>query len=189
MKRGFKAHAERISSEVRAELKLAADTRLKPLELAEHLSIPVLTLTEVSKLSPKNSFEEYFSSIEPDCFSAITVFQGLKRTIVHNENQHPNRQASNLGHELSHSLLEHEPTPIANADGQRYWDPVVEEEANWLAASLLLPREGVLQMLKSGSTIVDIALHYGVSESLARWRISGSGIAYQAERWRKIWRN
>lgn len=185
MKRGFKSEAERIATEIRGELDLTDDARLEPLDLAEHLSIPVFSLREASRAAPKNSFSNYFAVADPDSFSAVTVFQGHKRVIVHNENHHPNRQASNLAHEVSHSLLEHEPTPVARADGQRYWDAQVEEEATWLGAALLIPRAGALSMAKSDRTVLEIAAHYGVSESLCRWRIGQTGIAYQVQRWRK----
>lgn len=189
MKRGFKAHAERISAEVRHELDLGDDARLEPLELAEHLAIPVFNLTEASRVAPQSSFSRYFAVVEPDSFSAVTIFQGQRRVIVHNENHHPNRQASNLTHEVSHSLLEHEPTPVANAGGERYWDSQVEAEATWLGAALLVPRAGALSMAKSGATIQEIAAHFGVSESLCIWRISQTGIAYQVARWRQYHRN
>jgi len=189
VKRGFKAQAERIATETRGELDLSDDARLEPLELAEHLAIPVFSLREASRVAPRNSFSQYFAVTDPDSFSAVTIFQGYKRVIIHNENHHPNRQASNLSHEVSHSLLEHEPTPVVSADGQRYWDAQVEDEATWLGAALLVPRAGALSMAKSGRTVLEIAVHYGVSESLCRWRIGQTGIAYQVERWRKYWRN
>ncbi|MBZ5549323.1 MAG: ImmA/IrrE family metallo-endopeptidase [Acidobacteriia bacterium] len=181
MKRGFKTLAERIATEMREELDLSDDARLEPLELAEHLAIPVLSLRQVSRAAPKNLFSQYFAVTDPDSFSAITIFRGYNRVIVHNENHHPNRQASNLAHEVSHSLLEHEPTPVANKNGQRYWNAQVEEEATWLGAALLVPRAGALSMVKSDWTVQDIAVHYGVSESLCRWRIGQTGIAYQVQ--------
>jgi|SRR5215469_3379281 len=64
----------------------------------------------------------YFTAIDPDASSAVTVFCGHKRYIIHNENNHPNRQASDLAHEISHTLLEHLPAPISDGDGRRWWD-------------------------------------------------------------------
>jgi Zn-dependent peptidase ImmA (M78 family) len=189
VKRGFKTHAERIATGMRVELDLNDDARLEPLELAEYLSIPVFNLRETSRTAPKSSFSQFFAVTDPDSFSAVTIFQGYKRVIVHNENHHPNRQASNLAHEVSHSLLEHEPTPVISANGQRYWDAQVEEEATWLGAALLVPRAGALSMAKSDWTVQDIAAHYGVSVSLCRWRIAQTGIAYQVQRWRNSWIN
>ncbi len=189
MKRGFKAGAERIAKEMRDELDLTDEARLEPLELAEQLAIPVFSLRQASGVAPGNSFSKYFAVVDPDSFSAVTIFQGYKRIIVHNENHHPNRQASNLAHEVSHSLLEHEPTPVVSENGERYWDAQVEEEATWLGAALLVPRAGALSMVKSDWTIQNIAAHYGVSESLCRWRIGQTGIAYEVQRWRRYWRN
>ena len=189
MKRGFKAEAERIAAEIRSELDLKDDARLEPMGLARHLEIPVFDLTQAARAARQNSFSEYFSVIDPDSFSAVTIFQGYARVIVHNENHHPHRQASNLAHEVSHSLLEHKPTPVVNSNGQRYWDAQVEQEATWLGAALLIPRAGALSMAKQNWTVQDIAEHYGVSESLCRWRIGQTGITYQVERWRMGWRN
>jgi hypothetical protein len=189
VKRGFKAGAERIATEVRSELSLDGDGLLDVWKLAEHLAIPVWTIRDAAKLAPGNSFARHLSHTDPDCFSAVTVFRGTKRFIIHNEHHHPNRQASNLAHEISHTLLEHEPTPVADGAGRRYWDADVEDEASWLGAALLVPRDGALTMLKSGRTLAEIALHFGVSESLCQWRIRQSGVEQQLERWRRYRRN
>ena len=189
MKRGFKSNAEDIAMEIRAELNLDTNDGLDVLKLAEYLAIPIFTITQITRLVPRNSFAHYFSAVDTDSFSAVTVFHGYKRFIVHNENHHPNRQASNLAHEISHSLLEHSPTPIAGRDGRRYWNGEVEEEANWLGAALLVPRAGALKMVKANRTLAQIAVHFGVSESLCQWRIRQSGIDKQVERWRKYWRH
>ena len=189
MRRGFKSNAEQIAAEIRAELSLDDKDRMDALRLAEHLAIPVFTIRHFSKLDSPNSFVRYFSTIDPDSFSAVTVFDGYKRFIIHNENHHPHRQASNLTHEISHTILEHEPTPVADGHGRRYWNREVEEEANWLGAALLVPRTGALEMVKTHTSIAQIASHFGVSESLCQWRIRQSGIDKQAERWRKFWRN
>jgi Zn-dependent peptidase ImmA (M78 family) len=187
VKRGFKAGAERIADETRAELRLNDAESLDPLLLAKHLCVPVLTMAQLAAVAPGNSFNRYFSVVDLDTFSAVTVFRGTKRLIVHNEHHHPNRQASNLSHELSHILLEHPPTALAGKDGRRHWNPEVEEEAAWLGAALLVPRSGILRMVKARCSVIQIAASYGVSESLCVWRIRQSGVHQQAERWR-AWR-
>jgi Zn-dependent peptidase ImmA (M78 family) len=187
VKWGFKASAELIAQEVRAEVGLDGGDRLDPLSLAEHLAIPVFTIGQIARLAPRNSFAHHFSVVDPDSFSAVTVFHGYKRFIIHNENHHPNRQASNLAHEISHTLLEHCPTPLASRDGRRFWNGEVEEEATWLGAALLVPRGGVLEMVKARCTTAQIALHYGVSETLCQWRIRQTGADKHAARWRKFW--
>lgn len=189
MKRGFKAAAEKIATEVRAELNLSSKNQLNVFALAEHLSIPVFTLNEVANGKPNVSFVRCFSGDGCDSFSAVTIFHGYRRCIVHNEHHHPHRQASNLAHELSHVLLEHEPTPLVDHKGQRHWNAEVEEEAHWLGAVLLVPREGALAMLKAGCTLPHIAAHYGVSCDLCNWRIRKSGVEEQTRRWRRRWRS
>jgi Zn-dependent peptidase ImmA (M78 family) len=105
--------------------------------------------------------------------------------IVHNENHHPHRQASNIAHEVSHTLLEHVPTAIVGSNGQRFWDSEMEQEANWLGAALLVPRDGALELARGGATALEISAHYGVSESLGTWRLAQTGIYQQLERTRR----
>ena len=96
-----------------------------------------------------SDFRHYFSATDPDSFSAVTIFvSNYRRMIVHNENHHLHRQASNTSHEISHTLLEHVPTAIVGSNGQRFWDSEMEQEANWLGAALLVPREGALELAR-----------------------------------------
>lgn len=188
MKRGFKAEAERISKEMRSELHLELDQRLNPKELAEHLAVPVLALSELSGAAQWSSFGPYFTNADQDSFSAVTIFEGYKRFIIHNDSHHPNRQSSNLTHEISHTVLEHTPAPIADKEGNRFWDSEIEEQASWLGAALLVPREAALQMILEGWLQADVANHFGVSEALCKWRIAQTGIPQQVARI-KGWRN
>jgi Zn-dependent peptidase ImmA (M78 family) len=181
VKRGFKSEAERVASETRAELGLGQRDRLDPFRVASHLAIPVVPMANLSA-NGSTSFVRYFSLVDSDSFSAVTVIIGRRRIIVHNENHHPNRQASNIAHEVSHTLLEHRATAIVAGDGQRFWNAEMEEEANWLGAALLVPRDGALRMAQLGRTVDEIAAHYGVSEQLCRWRITQTGILRQVER-------
>ena len=149
MKRGFKAEAERIATD-RLELGLKCTDRLDPIVLAKHLEIPVVTMKELeSHYDGRSNFRHYFSATDPDSFSAVTIFvRNYRRMIVHNENHPPHRQASNISHEISHTLLEHVPSAIVRSNGQRIWDSETEQEANWLGAALLGPREGALVPLR-----------------------------------------
>lgn len=182
MRRGFKAEAERVAACMRSELGLGLRDRLDPMVLADHLSIPVVGILELGSRFPMGNFHHYFSSVDPDSFSAITIFRGYHRLIVHNDAHHPNRQASNLAHELSHTLLEHEPAPLADSGGQRFWNAEVEQEATWLGAALLLPRDAAFAMVKAGWKSPSIASHFGVSDDLCQWRILQTGILVQLQR-------
>src|SRR4029453_18208928 len=82
----------------------------------------------------------------PD-FSATTVVLGTKRLIVYNPRQPDGRRASNLAHELSHLILEHEAAPAIGFGGCRHWDGVQEAEADWPGAALLVPRASALEWM------------------------------------------
>jgi Zn-dependent peptidase ImmA (M78 family) len=185
LRRGFKAEAERIALEVRHELSLKATVRLDPLVLAEHLCVPVLTIGECLKASENQEAIKLLLDSESDSFSAVTVFFGERRVIVHNEGHAVTRQASSVAHELAHCLLEHPPGPVRSCHGCRYWDSNMEDEADWLAAALLVPREGALWLVRRGHGVDAIAVHYGVSTRLCRWRINQTGVLRQVRRLRK----
>jgi Zn-dependent peptidase ImmA (M78 family) len=178
-RRGFKAEAERIALEVRRELSLTPTARLDPLLLARHLCIPVLTVRECLKVSENPASLRLLLSSESDSFSAITLFFGERRIIVHNESHAATRQANSIVHELSHCLLEHPPAPVTDRHGCRYWDATMEDEANWLSGTLLVPRAGALSFARRGDSIEAIAANYGVSVPLCRWRINQTGIPHQ----------
>jgi hypothetical protein len=187
-RRGFKAEAERISCELRAELELGPLDRLDPLCLAGHLEIPVIGLSELAQFDgARLSFIRVLRGAERDAFSAITVFVGARRLVIHNDNHAPTRQASNLTHELSHCILEHPASPILSPEGCRHWDSRLEDEADWLAGALLIPREGALTLTKRRWPIERIAERYGVSEQLCRRRVNETGVAIQAKRWASGW--
>jgi hypothetical protein len=78
VKRGFKSNAEQIAAETRAELGLDCSERLDPFKLAEHLAIPVFTMVEAAKFAPRSSFTHYFSHVDTDSFSAVTLFRGYR---------------------------------------------------------------------------------------------------------------
>jgi hypothetical protein len=70
-------------------------------------------------------------------FSAVTIVEGHRRIIVVNDSHATVWQASNLTHELSHVVLEHEPHRALSADGCRFWKTQMEDEADWLGGVLL----------------------------------------------------
>jgi hypothetical protein len=185
-RRGFKTEAESIAGEVRKELGLQTLDRLDPLLLAAHLDIPVLTLSELRGVSPGAA---HLLDVEPQAFSAVTVFSGRRRTIVHNDAHAPGRQSSNVGHELSHALLLHPPAPALDDGGCRLWDQGIEDEAQFLAGALLIPRDACIAMVFRNATTAQVAAEFGVSERMAEYRLNISGartIAARARRRRNL---
>lgn len=182
VRRGLKSEIEDLALEVRSELGLAPQARLLPLDLAKHLEIPVLSL---SGLQQKHDADAdavaMFTGSSREAFSAFTVTDGVYRMIVVNESHSEGRQANSLAHELAHILLEHEPAPSSDEYGHRFWNADIEEEANLLAAALLVPREGARILLESGRSEAQAAKHFGVSLPLFQWRARQTGVLRQME--------
>lgn len=169
---GFKTEAFNLATEVRAELGLGTLDRLDPRDLASHLGIPIWTLSEFVELEPLIG---PLLTSESAAFSAVTVFSGTRRTIVHNDGHSNGRQNSNLAHELSHGLLHHPPTPALDNNGCREWNQAIEDEATWLAGELLVTREAAMAAARGQWAEHDAIADLGVSQELLRWRINVSG--------------
>lgn len=171
-RRGFKTEANQRANEIRSELGLGPLDPLDPRRLADELCIPVFNLTEMAKLDPTI---RHLVDVDTTAFSAVTIFAGRRRGIVHNDTHSLGRQNSNLAHELSHGLLIHPPTPALGATGCRVWDPVVEDEANWLAGALLVSEAATIEIVKRDINLAIAADHFAVSEEMVRWRVNMTG--------------
>jgi IrrE N-terminal-like domain len=183
LRRGFKAEAENIAQLVRAELGLGPLDALDCFALAEAWGIPVVSLGELRKDGAKDGSVRRLLS-EDAGFSATTVVLGTKRLIVYNPRQPSGRSASNLAHELSHLILEHEAAPAIGIGGCRHWDGVQEAEADWLGATMLVPRESALEWMLQNGDLEDGARNFGVSVELFRWRVNHTGVVRQVARGR-----
>jgi Zn-dependent peptidase ImmA (M78 family) len=75
-------------------------------------------------------------------------------------------------HEPAHIQLRHPPARVEVSDTgllllSDYSDEQ-EQEADWLGAALLLPREGLVRLRPAHKSADEIAIHYGVSERLCQ---------------------
>lgn len=170
---GFKSEANALAREVRHELKLRPADPLDLWALAHELDIPVETLSSWESSAPLAA--RHFAGVEPDAFSAVTVFRGRRRLIVHNDAHTKGRQASNLAHELSHALLQHPPTPALDDRGCREWDQDMEDEATWLGGAFLISEEATLLVARQSLSVAEVAQRYGVSEPMVRFRLNVTG--------------
>lgn len=184
-RRGFKTEANNITSDIRSELGLGPFDSLDPWGLANCLGIPVLGLSDYVIDAPH---VKHFLSVEQDVFSAVTVFRGRRRMIVHNDSHHPHRQKSNLCHELAHGLLQHPPTPALDNRGCRDWNQEVEDEAGWLAGTLLITEPMALAIAKKKYTHEEVTRLLGVSEDMIRFRLNATGAYIRAERAKSFYR-
>lgn len=181
-RRGFKSLAEELALELRRELRLSPADRLDARALAAHLAIPVLSLPDLLRAGASLESVLHFQNVAPEAFSAMTIVDGSRQLIVVNDAHAPVRQSSNIVHELSHVILEHELHNAVGAHGCRVWNDVMEQEADWLGGVLLVPRGGALFAARKNWALEVAARHFAVSEQMMRWRLAHTGASIQAQR-------
>lgn len=181
MRRGFKTEAERQAERLREQLGLQASDRLDVRDLAAHLRVEVVSADD---LVGRDSLEE-LERLQPGAFSAATFHLPAGRTVaVYNPCNEAARTVSDIAHELAHVLLDHQVRDLQQIGGHTFFtcDPEQEEEANWLAGCLLLPRPLLIREAYAGTSVEAIAAKYGVSIPMARFRLNTSGVLLQVRR-------
>lgn len=178
--RGFKTWCETTAAQHRRTLGLNARDPLDPVALANLLGVQVHSLEEVPGLDEGSRRVLLQDS---GGWSAVTLTNGTKSVVILNSAHSVARSASDLMHELAHLLIGHEPGRIdITEDGSlilNTYDRPQEEEANWLAGSLLLPREALLWILRQGLEPEIVAQRYGASAQMYRYRVNVTGVTQQ----------
>jgi Zn-dependent peptidase ImmA (M78 family) len=167
LRRGFKKEAEEYAIEYRQELSIATDGALCPFRLAASLEIPVVPLSHLSGFEP--SAVDY--RVGETEFFAATVHDGTFKMIVHNDTCHPNRQRSDVMHEISHIALGHPPHPPLTEGGCRNFSPALEYEAKELSCALLIPKTAAKRIVSTGMSLREASMIYGASADLIEYRI------------------
>jgi Zn-dependent peptidase ImmA (M78 family) len=183
--RGFKTWAEQTSARARQQLKLSSISPLDPFALAGVLDVYIMTPDDLSDLPAK--VRRRLLTEFSDHWSAITVMSGNHHLIVTNSAHASTRRNSSLAHELAHIILGHEPslmfmTPKSGLALRTHNDEQ-EEQANWLAGALLLPRDALVAIRRSGTSDERACREYGVSSAMLKFRMNVSGVNVQLRRW------
>jgi len=182
--RGFKAWAERTARMIRGELGLTPTEPLLPAKLAAYLGVELLTPKQIPGL-PRNVIDQLLVH-DPWGWSAVTIADSGRPLVIYNPRKSGGRQASDIAHELAHLVLDHEPgTLVLSGDGQmamRSFNQKQEDEANWLAWVLLLPRDALVLCVRRRLAPPAIADAYGVTEVLVNFRLSTTGVTRQFQR-------
>jgi Zn-dependent peptidase ImmA (M78 family) len=181
MRRGFKTEAERLADRTRAELGLQQHAHMPIRNLAAHLDIEIYPADQLVDLADLKELEE----LQPGAFSAATFhLPGDRTVIVNNPLSDSGRTNSDIAHEMAHVLLNHEIREIQQLAGHTFFtcNPEQEEEANWLAGCLLLPRALLLREAYANSDPEIIAKKHHVSVPMARFRLNASGVLLQVQR-------
>ena len=180
MERGFKARCEEMSRSMRTELGIALIAPLPAKQLAPFLGVHVLQVAELG-LSPDDTRQLLHN--DPESWSAITVSAAGKDAIIVNPNHHGGRYSSDVMHELAHLLLGHESSTLFFA-GQdnlalRGYNKEAEDEANWLAGALLLPRDALVSIRKKRCSKEVTCNEFGVSRRMLEFRMRVTGVERQ----------
>jgi hypothetical protein len=109
---------------------------------------------------------------DPSGFLAVTIFEGLRKTIWHTDAHARAPQRSNIAHELAHALLFHAPGSDADPLRARPWDRTAEDEAQWLGGAQLVSDEAAFALAYAGTDQVDAARQYGVSTEMLTFRLN-----------------
>ena len=184
MRRGFKVWCERTSHEYRSSLDVRLTDPLDPRRLANLLGVRITTPEAIPSLSRETVSQ--LTSVDRESWSAVTISHKRKRLVVLNSGQSRARQTSSLAHELAHIVLNHTTDKAVLSDEgflfRGSYDAAQEEEADWLAGCLLVPREG---LLAAGRRSVDhryLAVRFGVSRDMIAWRLRMTGVSRQQKR-------
>lgn len=189
LRHGFKAQSERRSVEIRKKFGLQSDAPLNARQVAAAYGILVWTEAEIEGVSPDDLVQ--LTVTDPDSWSAFTMRVGEMHLIVVNSSQSAPRQNSVIMHEISHILLGHELTSAGlTAEGHfvpTSYDQDQEDEADWLAGTLLLPRPALLKIRSLGLADSQAQATYQVSDQMLKWRVRMTGVDYQLSNSRKRW--
>jgi Zn-dependent peptidase ImmA (M78 family) len=178
--RGFKTWCEKIAAQHRSALGLQPRDPLDPFVLAQALGADVHSLDEVPGLAHQS---RQILMADSGGWSAVTITNGLKSVVILNSAHSNARSASDLMHELAHVLIGHKAGRIdITEDGSlilNTYDRAQEDEANWLAGCLLLPREALLWTVRQGLEPEIAARQFGASLAMFHYRLNVTGVKQQ----------
>jgi uncharacterized protein DUF955 len=189
LRRGFKTWCENSARGYRRELKLSPVAPLDPRVLAQHLGITIWTPAEIPGINPKDV--HHLTVVARENWSAATLRNGNASLIIINSGHPLTRQNNSIAHEIGHIVLRHEPAKMyVTPDGlmmMSEYNPMHEEEANWFAGAILVPRDALLDAAAQGLKERDAADYFGVSYAVYQMRRNRTGVDVQLSRRRGTW--
>lgn len=127
---------------------------------------------DVARILRKEKIELNLASFDNPTIAGM--YDKEKKAIYVDFTDKKTRQLFTVAHELGHYYLEpdketeifyrHQQNDFSESGG-------AEQEANWFAASLLMPEELVRKIWQENKNVQLIATKFGVSISAARWRL------------------
>lgn len=105
---------------------------------------------------------------------------GSGAVIIENDSHPKVRRRSTVSQELAHVVSEHNTSLVER--GCRLADPDQEGEAAAFAGELLVAFEAVKLLARKRLSNEEVALRFGVSVDMARWRMDSTGARINAKR-------
>lgn len=181
LRRGFKSQCERRAVEVRKDFNLLPADPMSAIGYATAAGITVWSERDIEELPQAD--RDQLTIDDPDSWSAFVIRINHKHLVLFNSTQPQARVNSVVMHELSHILLGHKLTSAGiSEDGHllpTVYDQDQEDEANWLAGTLLLPRPALLKIRYDRMTDDAAMENYGVSREMLTWRLRMTGVDFQ----------
>lgn len=183
MRRGFKAEAERSAAAVRDAMGLGPFDAVNPWAYAAFLGVVVLDFDE---LELDDQHRTQLLSLDSGSWWGLTIKEDGRHFVIINPKQSDARRVSTMMHELAHIALRHVPASVTLAPGGMMllseYPPDLEDEADWLAAAILLPRDALEHYRGLGWSASAICAHFTVSSELCNWRLRMTGVEAQMRR-------
>ena len=183
-RRGFKSQCERRSVEFRKQFGLSKDAALSAGALAEELAVTVWSVNDVRGVSTVAN--RVLVDANDRSWSALTMRFGPHHLIVYKPVSSCGRRNSVIMHELSHIILGHELAPAYILDDGSLVPGIFnqdqEDEADWLAGTLLLPRPALMSIRRRGISDSAACQEHLVSHEMLKWRFRMTGVDYQFAR-------
>ena len=180
MERGFKSRCEEMAKSFRVRLGLETAAPLPAETLARHLDVLVWRVSEIG-LSAGDL--RRLTVEDAGSWSAIAVSAHGRDAILVNPAHSSARYSSDVMHELAHLILNHEPSSMFFVgDGElalRNYNRAAEEEADWLAGALLLPRDALVRLSRRRVPMKAACGAYQVSRRMMDFRMNVTGVRRQ----------
>ena len=183
-RRGFKSQCERRAAEFRKQFGLSDQGALSADRLAKELRVTVWSTSEVAGLTP--TVLSVLNDKTDQSWSALTMRLGASHLVVFKLVSYNGRRNNVIMHELAHIILGHElATACILEDGSLVpgnFDQDQEDEADWLAGALLLPRSALLSIRRRQLSDHAACKEHLVSLEMLKWRFRMTGVDYQLPR-------
>lgn len=174
---------------MRSDIGLRPDSPLSAFDLADRFETTLWSEKDISGVGEDDIAQ--LTSVDADSWSAFTIRIRSSHLVVYNSSQSDPRRNSVVMHELAHIILGHELTSASLTEDGHFvptsYDQDQEDEADWLAGTLLLPRPALLNIRRAGLADQQASEEYMVSQQMLTWRFRMTGVDYQLENARRKW--